>query len=100
MENWQIISGLANRLGAAFTYTSAREIASEIRAAIPAYDKTRSGSFWEQAIFEKRFMTPNGKGRFSVLKIDLSPRSVEKKQYVSSENYFQANIRGRLVSRA
>lgn len=100
MESWQIITGLANRLGTPFKYKSAKDVASEIRSAIPAYGATKSGLFWGQPIFEKGFMTPDGKAKFSILKIDLSPCSVEKKQYVSSENYFRTNVKGRLTSQA
>jgi formate dehydrogenase major subunit len=97
MENWQAISALAARLGVSFSYTSVKEITDEIRAAIPAYNDMNGGPFWGQSLLRKSFMTKNGKGRFSLLPIDLSPYSIDKKQYVSSENYFRLNIKGRLV---
>jgi hypothetical protein len=55
------------------------------------------GPFWGQSPLRTAFMTTNGKGRFSALPIDLSPYSIDKKQYVSSENYFRLNIKGRLM---
>jgi hypothetical protein len=74
-----------------------KEIADEIRAAIPAYNEMNGGSFWGKSLLQTSFMTENGKGRFSSLPIDLSPYSIDKKQYVSSENYFHLNIKGKLV---
>jgi hypothetical protein len=54
--------------------------------------------FWGgTTLFEKGFLTANGKGRFSLLPIDLSPCNLEKKPYVGSENYFNLNIKGRLM---
>ncbi|MGD0235703.1 MAG: NAD(P)-binding protein [Syntrophorhabdales bacterium] len=97
MENWQVISTLAGRMGVTLSYTSVKDIANEIRATIPAYNDMNGGPFWGQSPLRTAFMTTNGKGRFSALPIDLSPYSIDKKQYVSSENYFRLNIKGRLM---
>ena len=97
MENWQVISRLADRLGVPFAYTSVKDIAKEIRAAVPAYRDINGGPFWGQSFLRTAFMTASGKGRFSLLPINLSPYNIDKKQYVSSENYFHQNIKGRLM---
>jgi formate dehydrogenase major subunit len=96
-ETWQVISDLAGRLGLPFAYISVKDIANEIRAAVPAYCDMNGGPFWGRALFKEAFMTANGKGRFSLLPINLSPHNIDKKQYVSSENYFHLNIKGRLM---
>ncbi len=97
MENWQVMSKLADKLGLAFAYRSAREIADEIRAVIPAYGDVDGEPFWGESLFRTSFMTADGKGRFSPLPIDLSPYNIDKKECLSSENYFRLNIKEKLV---
>ncbi|HME44318.1 MAG TPA: NAD(P)-binding protein [Syntrophorhabdales bacterium] len=97
METWQAISKLADKLGSPFAYTSVKDIANEIRAAVPYYREMNGGPFWGEPFLRTAFMTANGKGRFSLLPVNLSPYSVDKKQYISSENYFHQNIKGRLM---
>jgi formate dehydrogenase major subunit len=98
MENWQIVSVLAEKLDSPLSYTSVKDIATEIRTVIPAYGSMNGSPFWGgAALFEKGFLTVNGKARFSLLPIDLSPCNSEKKPYVASENYFNLNVKGRLM---
>ena len=99
MENWRIIDTLARKLGLPFAYTSVKDIANEIRTAIPAYNDMNGGPFWGQSLLRTTFMTTKGKGRFSALPIDISPYSVDKRQHVSSENYFLSNIKGKIMER-
>jgi predicted molibdopterin-dependent oxidoreductase YjgC len=97
-ENWQIVTALAEKLGSPLSYASVREISEEIRTVIPAYGSVNGSGFWGgAALFEKGFPTASGKARFSPLPVDLSPCNSEKKPYVASENYFNLNVKGRLM---
>jgi len=97
MENWQVINELARRLGASFGYRSVKDIAEEITSAVRSHQDMNGGPFWGQSLLQTTFMTASGKGRFSVLPIDLSPYNLDKRQYVSSENYFLEKVKGRLA---
>ena len=43
-------------------------------------------------------MTPNGLGQFAVFDVDVTPRSGEKNRLLFDENYFNQNIRGKLMA--
>jgi formate dehydrogenase major subunit len=96
LENWEIITGLASKIGTPLGFKSVGDIEKEIQKVVSLYKGTRTGAFWGNGFLEKSFMTASGKGRFSALPIDLSPANVDKKPYVSSENYLNLKIRSKL----
>jgi predicted molibdopterin-dependent oxidoreductase YjgC len=97
MENWQILSALAEKMQIVLTPKGARQIGEEIRKAVPPYEKLERGGFWGARLLEKTFMTPSGKGRFAAFDIDVTPHSGEKMRYLFDENYFRLNIRSKLT---
>jgi formate dehydrogenase major subunit len=103
MENWEIIAGLASKMGVSLGFKSLGDIEKEIHRVVAPYKdikdtkNIKAGSFWGNGFLEKGFMTSSGKGRFSALPIDLSPSNVDKKPYVSSENYVNLKVKSKLV---
>ena len=97
MENWQIIMKLAEKLGTKMSFATVNGITKEIQKIVPFYKGVAPGSFWGKGFLGKAFMTPDGKGRFSAVSIDTSPCNMEKKPFLSSENYFNVKIRGKLT---
>jgi formate dehydrogenase major subunit len=97
MENWQIIVKLAEKLGTKMSFAAVNGIAKEIEKIVPFYKGVAPGSFWGKGFLGKAFMTPSGKGRFSTVSMDTSPCNMEKKPFLSSENYFNVKIRGKLT---
>ena len=96
MENRQIIKALAERMNIALGPDGTPEIDEEIRKAAPLYARVGEGGFWGEGLFEERFMTENGKARFALFQIDVTPFSGEKRCYLSAENYFDLHIRHKL----
>jgi formate dehydrogenase major subunit len=97
MENREIIRALAEKMHIALTPTSRQDIEKEIKRAVPLYGKLANGGFWGKDLLVKTFMTPNGKGRFALFDVDVTPYGGEKKCYLFGENYFTLQIRSRLV---
>jgi hypothetical protein len=97
MENGEIIRALAKKMRIALTPGGRQDIEKEIKKAVPLYGKLANGGFWGKDLLKKTFMTPNGKGRFALFDVDVTPYGGEKKCYLSDENYFSRQIRSRLV---
>ncbi|MGD0229756.1 MAG: molybdopterin-dependent oxidoreductase [Syntrophorhabdales bacterium] len=97
-ENWEIIKGLAEKMGIALTPLSTDDIGKEITQAFPAYGMLAPEGFWGENLLAKTFMTPNGKGRFAVFDIDVTPASGEKRHFLSGENYFISQVRSKLMA--
>jgi formate dehydrogenase major subunit len=97
MENWQIICKLAEKLNIPLNFQSVEEIAKEIQETIPVYRSVAPGTFWGKALFEKKFMTGNGKGKFSVAAIESLPVNLEKKPYLYTDNYFNMKIKSKIL---
>ncbi len=98
MENWQILSALAEKMHITLAPQGAGSIGEEIRKAVPLYGKRAAGGCWGKGLLEKTFMTPNGLGQFAVFDVDVTPRSGEKNRLLFDENYFNQNIRGKLMA--
>jgi hypothetical protein len=88
---------LAEKLGTKMSFAAVNGIAKEIEKIVPFYKGVAPGSFWGKGFLGKAFMTPSGKGRFSTVSMDTSPCNMEKKPFLSSENYFNVKIRGKLT---
>jgi predicted molibdopterin-dependent oxidoreductase YjgC len=97
MENWQIIKKLSEKLGTKMSFATVNSIAKEIEKIVPFYKGVTPGYFWGKGFLGKDFMTPDGKGQFSIISVDSSPCNMEKKPFLSSENYFNVKVRGRLT---
>ncbi|MCX5806637.1 MAG: NAD(P)-binding protein [Proteobacteria bacterium] len=97
MENWQIICKLAEKLNIPLTFGSVDDITEQIKEANPAYQNVAPGTSWGKILFEKKFMTGNGKGKFSAASIEALPVNLEKKQYLFAENYFNMKIKSKLA---
>ena len=98
MENWQILSALAEKMHITLAPQGTGSIGEEIRKAVPLYGKRAAGGCWGKGLLEKTFMTPNGLGQFAVFDVDVTPRSGEKNRLLFDENYFNQNIRGKLMA--
>ena len=98
MENWQILSALAEKMHITLAPQGTGSIGEEIRKAVPLYGKRAAGGCWGKGLLEKTFMTPNGLGRFAVFDVDVTPHSGEKNRLLFDENYFNQNIRGKLMA--
>ncbi|MCX5812267.1 MAG: molybdopterin-dependent oxidoreductase [Proteobacteria bacterium] len=97
MENWQIICKLAGKLNIPLTFGSVNDIAEQIKEDNPAYRNIAPGTSWGKALFEKKFMTGNGKGKFSAAMIEALPVNLEKKPYLFTENYYNMKIKSKLA---
>ena len=98
MENRQILEALAEKMHFTLTPRGTRDIGEEIKKAVPFYGRHEAGGCWGKGLLEKTFMTPNGLGRFSVFDVDVAPHSGKKNRHLFDENYFNLNIRGKLMA--
>lgn len=94
LDNWQIITKLAEKLGVNLSAASVENISDEIKKANAYYGTAKP--FWGNSLFAEKFATPSGKGKFAVLPLDVSPLSHDKKAYLASEQFIETKIKGRL----
>jgi len=92
MENWRILDALAKAMGVSLAPKGPRAVGNEIRKAVPFYRMIADGPFWGKGLFEKAFMTPDGKGRFALFDLDVTTSSKEKVRCLFDENYFDLMI--------
>ncbi|OPY64623.1 MAG: putative formate dehydrogenase [Syntrophorhabdaceae bacterium PtaU1.Bin034] len=95
-ENMEILNGLAEKMGIPVPGKTVKDIENEIKKANTFYRTQEEGGFWGKGFLKKTFPTSSGKGRFSVVELDVTPYSMEKKDYLVSENYFITKIRSTL----
>jgi predicted molibdopterin-dependent oxidoreductase YjgC len=98
MENWRIVTALAKKMGIDLGLRDIKAIGKEIVRAFPAYGALTAGGFWGDGLLSGAFATPDGRGRFSVFGIDVTPESGEKRYLLSGENYFRANVWAKLTA--
>ncbi len=96
METWQLIRGLAARLGSNMTYSAPEDIYREIEDAVPLYGSLAADGFWGPDFLSGTFPTATGKGAFTTIAVDLNPASAQKTPYLHSEQYFNARIRAKV----
>jgi formate dehydrogenase major subunit len=97
MENWEIICRLAEKTAPPMQFKTTDDIFKEIQQANPFYQQVQMGGFWGKNLFQESFHTPNGKGKFMPLTIDITTCNQEKQTLLASENYIQINIKNKLV---
>jgi len=97
MDNGQIIRALAKKMDITLGPQGQKEIREEILKAVPSYGNMGARAFWGKDLFGERFTTPDGKARFALFGMDLTPYSGEKRSYLSGENYFDQHIRRKLM---
>jgi len=95
MENLDIIKNLSQKLGGEMKYSSVEEIFEELKEVLPLYKDIEDGKFRGSDMFKGKF--PAGKGKFTVYDTDTSTMKPEKFLYLSSENYFDVNIKRKIV---
>ncbi len=98
MENRQIVEALAKAMGVEPAPKGAKAVADEIGKAVPLYKKLAEGGFWGKGLFEKGFMTDDGKGHFAVFELDVTPPYGEKERCLFDENYFDTTV-GKQIGR-
>jgi formate dehydrogenase major subunit len=81
LENWQVIKKLAEKLNIDLNYSSSEDIFNEIKEVNILYKEKPSCRA----------------GSFTVYKVDTNPLNPEKTEYLSSEEYFQLNVRRKLT---
>ncbi len=94
MDIFGIINTLSEKLG--IPTRTAGELAEEMGKANPFYRALSEGKFWGNGFLQKKFFTADGKGRFLVPELDLTPYGGEKTRYLWSESYFKTEVGRRL----
>lgn len=87
LENWQVIKKLAEKLNIELKYSSPDDIFNEIKDINILYNKEK--------VFEDS--VPYKVDEFSVYEVDTHPFNMNKREYLSGEEYFRLNVRRKLV---
>ena len=98
MENGEILEGLAKAMGIDLAPKGAKAVADEIGKAVPFYKKLAEGGFWGKDLFEKGFLTADGKAHFALFELDVTPPYGEKERCLFDENYFDTTV-GKQIGR-
>jgi len=93
LENQQIINKIAEKMNIDTGLKSTDEIMNEIKEIIPLYSNVDFDGIWGNNIFEEKFLTKDGKGKFVIYETDISTIKPEKQIYLSSEEFFRDKIK-------
>lgn len=96
-EYWQIVNGLAEKMGIPIALSTRKQIEDEMRASVPLYGNLSKGRFWGNGLFSEAFMTSTGRAELALPAVDTAPYNGSKRYFLHDENYFQLKIKNRLT---
>jgi formate dehydrogenase major subunit len=96
LENWEIISKLAEKFGIKSKYNSAKDVFEEIKKVNRIYNSCQIDDYWNEKPFNRDFFKTQKKISYFNYRIDLTTFNPIKNSIHYSDNYFEDNINRKL----
>ncbi len=96
LENWQIISKLANNFADVFNYNSQQEIFNEIQLVNRIYHNCEIDDYWNKNAKNQEILQTIKTKDYLLYEIDTSTFEPEKPSIHYSDSFFRKKIKARL----